>query len=64
MTRATYEEMKQRIRELQDTGRLPRTLTRSEIADWAYGNAAIENDRITREDADAGAALACRPREE
>lgn len=51
----TYDDLKRKAQRLQAEGALPRTLTRSEVADWAYGNAVIENDRVTREMAERAA---------
>jgi len=45
----TYEALKRRTQQLQREGTLPRELTRAERADWAYGNAVIENDLVTIE---------------
>lgn len=42
-----YEELRKRVRELQATGELPRTLSAEEQIDWAYGNTVIENADIT-----------------
>ncbi len=47
--RAAFAE----IRARQDAGELPRGVTPSARADWAYGNAVIENDAVTREMATA-----------
>jgi hypothetical protein len=45
----TYENLRRHIRELQDAGKLSKWPTLEERADWAYGNAVIENDQVTRE---------------
>src|SRR5690606_15349741 len=45
----TYEELRAKIRELQQSGRLSKTLTADEKIDWAFGNTVIENAAITRE---------------
>ena len=45
----TYENLKRRAHQLRKDGELPATLTAEERADWAYGNAVIENDSVTRE---------------
>jgi hypothetical protein len=44
-----YEELSRRIRALQDAGKLPLRLTDAQTADWAYGNAVIENEDVTLE---------------
>lgn len=44
-----YVLLKQRVQQLQAEGRLPLKLTDEERADWAYGNAAIDNPDVTRE---------------
>jgi hypothetical protein len=45
----TYEDLKQKAKRLQVEGNLRVTLTTAERADWAYGNAVIENHRVTRQ---------------
>ena len=47
-TPMTYENLKQKAKRLQAEGQLRIELTNAERADWAYGNAFIENDRVTR----------------
>lgn len=47
--RKTYEELREKARELQAEGKLPLRPTREQVADWAYGNAVIENDEVTFE---------------
>ncbi|MGH7294223.1 MAG: hypothetical protein ACRELB_04795 [Polyangiaceae bacterium] len=46
-TTMTYAAIKRRVQQLQEEGAIPRTLTAEERADWAYGNAVIENDEVT-----------------
>jgi hypothetical protein len=53
---ATYQKLKQQMRQLQESGKLPSTLSDAERADWAYGNAVIENEAVTREMAAAAVA--------
>jgi hypothetical protein len=45
----TYENLRRQVRELQDAGKLSKWPTPEERADWAYGNAVIENGEVTRE---------------
>jgi hypothetical protein len=45
----TYAELKRAAQGLRKDGFLPSTLTPTERADWAYGNAVIENDLVTWE---------------
>ncbi len=45
----TYEELRAKVRELQQNGRLSKTLTADEKIDWAFGNTVIENEAVTRE---------------
>ncbi len=52
----TYAAMKRRVQKLQESGAIPRDLTAEERADWAYGNAVIENDEVTPEMARRAAA--------
>jgi hypothetical protein len=52
----TYAILKRRVQKLQDEGALPKTLTAEERADWAYGNAVIENAEVTREMAERAVA--------
>jgi hypothetical protein len=54
-TEETYERLKQAAKELQANGSR-RGLTSAERADWAYGNAVIENSDVTREMADQAVA--------
>jgi hypothetical protein len=49
MENRTYEELHARVLELQEQGKLSKTLTAEEKIDWAYGNTKIENDDVTRE---------------
>lgn len=42
-----FESLRRRARALQDAGQLPLTATDQQKADWAYGNAVIENDDVT-----------------
>jgi hypothetical protein len=51
-----YEELKRKVQQLQAEGRLPHELTPAERADWAFGNAVIENVDVTREMAERAAA--------
>ena len=44
-----YEEMKNELVRLANSGKIPSRPTREQRVDFAYGNAKIENDRITRE---------------
>ena len=48
-TSKTYEELRAQVRQLQESGRLPKVLTAEEKIDWAYGNTVIENENVTRE---------------
>jgi hypothetical protein len=52
----TYRDLKRKVQELQAQGVLSGTLTAEERADWAYGNAVIENDHVTREMAERAVA--------
>jgi hypothetical protein len=45
----TYEELKAKVRQLQEAGKLSKSLTPEEKMDWAYGNTIIENASITRD---------------
>jgi hypothetical protein len=45
----TYEELKAKVRQLQEAGKLSKSLTPEEKMDWAYGNTVIENASITRD---------------
>lgn len=42
-----YEELKAKVQQLVQEGRLSGTPTREERIDFAYGNTKIENDAIT-----------------
>lgn len=42
-----YQELQKRVRELQASGELSKTLSAEEKIDWAYGNTVIENPDIT-----------------
>ena len=44
-----YQELLKKVRQLQATGELPKTLSAEEQIDWAYGNTVIENSEITLE---------------
>jgi hypothetical protein len=44
------------VQQLQAEGRLPHELTPAERADWAFGNAVIENVDVTREMAEQAVA--------
>jgi hypothetical protein len=48
----TYEELKAELLDLRAQGKIGRTLTPEQRADWAYGNTAVENTSATREMAD------------
>ena len=52
----TYATIKRRVQKLQEEGAIPKNLTAEERADWAYGNAVIENDDVTPEMARRAAA--------
>jgi hypothetical protein len=43
-----YDQLKEQIEELQKANKLPESVTREEKISWAYGNAVIENDEVTR----------------
>ena len=43
-----YEQLKVKILELQRLGQLPTRPTDKQRADWAYGNAKMSNDLVTR----------------
>jgi hypothetical protein len=44
-----YEELSKQARQLQAEGKLPLRPTTEQVADWAYGNAVIENEEVTFE---------------
>ena len=44
-----YESLKVEILRLQADGHIPARITDAERADWAYGNAVIESELVTRE---------------
>jgi hypothetical protein len=44
-----YDNLKEELLRRQNADGAPRTLTPEERADWAYGNAVIENSEVTRE---------------
>jgi hypothetical protein len=44
----TYEELRERVRKLQESGELSKELTAEEKIDWAFGNTVIENESVTR----------------
>lgn len=50
-----YDLLKAELLRRRANGELPATLSVEERADWAYGNAVIENADVTREMADAAA---------
>jgi hypothetical protein len=52
----TYGDLKRKVQKLQAQGDLPQKLTAGERADWAYGNAVIENESVTREMAERAVA--------
>jgi hypothetical protein len=52
----TYATIKRRVQKLQEEGAIPKNLTAEERADWAYGNAVIENADVTLEMARRAAA--------
>lgn len=43
----SYEELRRQVRESQRLDQLPSTPTAAERADWAYGNAVMENPDVT-----------------
>ncbi len=45
----TYEQLKARVLQLRQEGRVQVWPTDEERIDWVYGNTKIENDDITRE---------------
>jgi hypothetical protein len=47
--RKSYEELRRKIRDLQNQGTLPTWPTPDQRADWAYGNTVIENANVTLE---------------
>jgi hypothetical protein len=49
VTIENYEATKTLVREAKREGRIPSELTAAEVVAWAYGNAAIENEKVTRE---------------
>jgi hypothetical protein len=49
MSTKTYEELRAQVLKLQAEGALPKTLSRDEKIDWAYGNTVIENENVTRQ---------------
>jgi hypothetical protein len=55
----TYEQLKKVAQDLRARGKLRQGLTSAERADWAYGNAVIENGDVTREMAERAAAHYC-----
>lgn len=52
----TYGDLKRKVQDLRAKGDLPTRLTAEERADWAYGNAVIENDNVTPEMAERAVA--------
>jgi hypothetical protein len=44
----TYEELRDQVRALAEAGRLPRVPSDEQRADFAYGNAKLSNDAVTR----------------
>jgi hypothetical protein len=51
-----YEALRAKARKLQAEGKLPLRPTDEQIADWAYGNAVIENEDVTFEMAERAVA--------
>jgi hypothetical protein len=45
----TYEQLKARVLQLRQEGRVQVWPTHEERVDWVYGNTKIENEDITRE---------------
>jgi hypothetical protein len=48
MPESRSEELLREVARLQDAGMLPTHVTREQLIDFAYGNASIENENITR----------------
>lgn len=48
-TERTYEELLDEVTRLRNEGLVPRSVTREQMIDWAYGNTKIENENITRD---------------
>jgi hypothetical protein len=46
---ARYDELKAELLRRQAAGEIDRRLSPDDRADWAYGNAVIENADVTRE---------------
>lgn len=44
----TYEELRKKVRQLQEKGELSKELSPEEKVDFAYGNTVIENEAVTR----------------
>lgn len=44
-----YNELKEKIQQLQGEGKLPSQPTRAQRVDWAYGNTALDCDGVTRD---------------
>ena len=44
-----YETLKAEIQRLEEAGQIPSRIMAAERADWAYGNAVLSNDAVTRE---------------
>jgi hypothetical protein len=49
MANETYEKLRAKVRQLQETGELSKELTAEEKINWAYGNTVIENSNVTVE---------------
>ena len=49
MVTRTYQELVDTVARLQKEGRLPAQPTRTQYADFAYGNTKIENAAVTRQ---------------
>lgn len=46
---SAYDELRKRVHELQEQGKLSKTLSREEVVSFAYGNTVFENAEVTRE---------------
>ena len=49
----SYEQLRTKVKALQDADKLPRRPTDEQKVDWAYGNTVIENPDVTIEMAEA-----------
>ena len=47
-----YEKLKIELQRLKAAGKIEEWPSQAQRADWAYGNARIENDAVTRDMAD------------